>query len=103
MRNGFKINWTHQAQRELEDTYAYLTDEWTQKEIEKLSKEIERTVAHIKDNPWIFQETNQTNIYRAVILKVNSIFYQIDRSSRTVTILSFFNNRRKPRHHRHRQ
>jgi plasmid stabilization system protein ParE len=97
MRSGYKVNWTAQAKKELDKTYRFLIENWTNKEIEKLSLEVEKTISLIAENPKLFQITDEKNVRRAVILKLNSMFYYIDNESKTVTIISFFNNRKEPK------
>lgn len=57
MKNGFKILWTDHALSELEATFKYLEDNWTEKGIIKLTLKIEHTVELISKSPKIFQES----------------------------------------------
>ena len=46
MKNGYKIEWTDNALSELKATFKYIEDNWTEREIRKLSNEIERTILY---------------------------------------------------------
>lgn len=95
MKSGYKIEWTNHALLELKTTFEYLDQNWSEKELSKLSYEIERTLNLISQNPQIFSQTKGKNIRRVVILKYNTLYYRIKGENR-VEILSFFSNRQHP-------
>jgi len=94
MKSGYKIEWTDNALSELRNTYKYLEDNWTEKEIRKLSKEIERILNLISNNPSLFPIYDGT-VRKVVIKKLNSLYYQ-ETHDNTIQILSFFSNRQNP-------
>jgi plasmid stabilization system protein ParE len=95
MKNGYKIFWTVHALSELEETIAYLEENWTAQELEIFAKELDHTLELISKNPKIFQISFKgKNIRRAVVAKFNSLYYRIHNDS--IEILSFFSNRQDP-------
>jgi plasmid stabilization system protein ParE len=95
MKNGFRIRWTDNALKELEETFTFLETNWTEKELRKLSNTLDKTLNLISQNPYIFQSSDfKKDIRRAVILSLNSLYYRI--KDQDVEILSFFSNRQKP-------
>lgn len=94
MSNGYSIKWTEKALNELKETLNYLKERWTSREVERLSIELESTLTFISENPYLFQQTNEQNVRRAVILKYNSLFYLVNSSRHEISILSFKNNRK---------
>lgn len=92
MASGYDVKWSKRALLKLNKTYIHLEENWTDKEIIILSREIQRTIDLISQNPFIFQATFIKNIRRAVVLKLNSIFYKIDKRKKSVTITAFFSN-----------
>jgi plasmid stabilization system protein ParE len=95
MKNGFRIRWTDNALKELEETFTFLETNWTEKELRKLSNALDKTLNLISQNPYIFQSSDfKKDIRRAVILSLNSLYYRI--KDQDVEILSFFSNRQKP-------
>ena len=95
MKNGFRIRWTDNALKELEETIAYLETNWTEKELRKLSKALDKTLNLISQNPYLFQSSDyKKDVGRAIILSLNSLYYRI--KEQDVDILSFFSNRQKP-------
>ncbi len=95
MKNGYKIEWTDNALHELKVTFEYIEKKWTEKELRKLSNEIERTVNLISNNPNLFPLTEGRNIRKAVIKKLNTLYYR-EKDNKIVEILSFFSNRQNP-------
>ena len=96
MKSGYEIRWTDNALKELSETYKYIKDNWSERELKKLSIEIEKTLKLISQNPNLFQKSaSKNNIHRAVILKISSIFYR--KNNGTIEIISFFSNRKNPR------
>ena len=51
MENGYKILWTDHALIELAETYQYLEVHFTNRELTKLSVEIDRTLKLISKKP----------------------------------------------------
>ncbi|HLS30668.1 MAG TPA: type II toxin-antitoxin system RelE/ParE family toxin [Flavobacteriaceae bacterium] len=95
MQNGYKIRWTSNALRELQQTFEYLEREFSEKELNKLAIEIEHTMKLISQNPYLFQKSEFKNIYRAIIFRFNILYYRINNDE--VEILSFFSNRQNPK------
>jgi len=78
MENGYKVLWTDNALIELTSTYEYLENNFTDKELNKLSKEIEKVTFLISKNPLLFPEAEEMKgIRRAVVLKFNTMNYRI--------------------------
>jgi len=95
MKNGYKIEWTDNALSELKITFEYIENNWTEKELRKLSQEIERTLNLISNNPNIFPITESRNVRKAVVKKLNTMYYR-ETIERKIEILSFFSNRQNP-------
>ncbi len=100
MKSGYEIIWSKRTDRSLQKTFQYLVENWTEKELRLLSQEIERTIVLIGKNPQLFQKTNKPKVRRAVVRKLNSVFFHIDESKKQVTIVSFFDNRQDPKKNR---
>jgi len=95
MKSGYKIYWTDHALAELKETFAYLEKNWTEKELKNLSSEIERTSILISENPSLFPISNKKNVRKAVIKKLNTIYYRV-KNNENIEIISFFSNRKNP-------
>ena len=79
----------------LRQTFEYLEREFTEKELNKLANEIEHIRKLISQNPDLFQKSEFINIYRAIILRYNTMYYRINNGE--IEILSFFSNRQNPK------
>ncbi|MDA3616305.1 type II toxin-antitoxin system RelE/ParE family toxin [Polluticaenibacter yanchengensis] len=95
MQNGYKIFWTDNALQELNNTIEYLQNSFSDKEINKLASEIEKTINVIAKFPKTFPESGYPHVRKVAILKYNTMYYRIIDTQ--IEILSFFSNRQKPR------
>lgn len=94
MKGGYKILWTEHALRELEKTLEYIENNFSNKELEKLSHKIESTVYLISQNPGLFSTSDKQRVCRVTILKFNTLYYRIQNEN--IETLSFFSNRQDP-------
>lgn len=95
MENGFRVLWTDHALNELQSTFEYLENNWTEKAIVNLVLKLEHTVELISKNPYMFQEPiDLGGIRQAVVMKHNTMYFRI--SGETIEVLSFFSNRQNP-------
>lgn len=94
MKNGYEILWTNNALKELAQTFEYLELNFSEKELRKLSTEIERILRLISQNPTLFSLLDSRNVRKVVILKYNSMYYRVNGDA--IEILSFFSNRQSP-------
>jgi plasmid stabilization system protein ParE len=95
MSNGYKIFWTNHALRELQSTFEYISENWTEKELNILASKIEKNLYLISINPSLFPQSEfQKHIRRAAVTKHNTLYYRINQDH--IEIVSFFSNRREP-------
>jgi plasmid stabilization system protein ParE len=94
MESGYKIFWTDHALKELAETYDYLEKHFTEREMRKLSTELEKTLKLISLNPSLFPKSEFKEVRRAVIIKFNTLYYR--EKEKSIEILSFFSNRQNP-------
>ena len=97
MKNGYKVLWTEKALSELEEVSVYLKDNWPEIVTTNLKEAINLTISLIEDNPRIYPKSEKEIVHRAIILKYNSLYYEINEDRKLVIILSFFNNHKNPR------
>jgi plasmid stabilization system protein ParE len=83
------------ALEELRATLEYLEDQFSQKEIQRLAREIERITKLISQNPNLFTLSDIMKVRKVVILRFNSMYYRVEGNQ--VQILSFFSNRQNPK------
>ncbi len=97
MKSGYKIIWTTQARNELSDKLEYLTKKWSDKEMKALALSVERNISLLTSNPFVFLKTNKKDVFKAIVMRKNSLYYLINESQQEIVILSFFNHKRKPK------
>ncbi|RMB56434.1 type II toxin-antitoxin system RelE/ParE family toxin [Dokdonia sinensis] len=96
MSDFYKVIWLPQALEDYHDTLSDLELYWTSEIVMRLALEVEKTLDLLEQNPHIFQVADEAeDIRRAVVLKLNKIYYRIN-SDRTIDILSFFPSRNDP-------
>ncbi len=95
MKSGYKIEWTDNALSELKQTYQYLEENWTEKELRNLSNAIEKTLKLISCNPNLYPLSDKKDVRRAIVKKLNTLYYRV-REDERIEILSFFSNRKSP-------
>jgi len=78
MDSNYKIFWTDEAIRNLESILEYLTNRWTQREVDNFKKKLGKQISLIELNPKLFprSEYNQ-RLRKAVLSKQTTIYYKI--------------------------
>jgi plasmid stabilization system protein ParE len=94
MKSGFEIYWTEHALFELNETFEYLENEFSSKELQKLSIQIKLVTELISNNPELFPASEYREIRRAVIMKFNTLYYRI--KDEKIEVISFYHNRKNP-------
>ena len=90
------VEWTEQAKIDLKEILLY----WKKHNKSnlysvKLNAEVQRVVKDLVRFPYLWtEEEGYENIHRALVFFNYSIFYLIEKN--TITILSFWDNRRNP-------
>ena len=94
MKSGYKILWTNHALDELSATYEYLEHNFTEKELYRLSLEIEKVLELISKTPGLFPVSEFKGVRKVVIKKFSTIYYR--EKNDAIEIVSFFSNRKNP-------
>lgn len=87
MKDGYKILWTDHALSELSEVYEYLELNFSDRELRRLSIEIEKTIRLISINPTLFPLSKSKSIRKAVVMRFNTLYYRHNDNS--IEILSF--------------
>ena len=93
MENGYRILWTDHALDELSDTYDYLEKHFTEREMRKLSIELDKILTLISRKPKLFALSKFVGLRRVVVKKHNTLYYRVNLDY--VEIISFFSNRQE--------
>ncbi len=91
-----KIVWTPEAVRAFDAIMDYLEKEFSQKQRDNFFFECEDVVALIKVNPYLYKPSNKNNIHTAVIHKYPTLYFEINKQTDSVILLSFFDTRQNP-------
>ncbi len=92
MDSDYKIFWTDEAINNLESILDYLSNRWTQREVENFKIKLSRQIELIKKNPKLFPISGHNNrLRKAVLSKQTTIFYEL--SGSIIYLVYLFNNK----------
>jgi len=94
MKNISKVIWSAEALENLEKIITYLEKNWSEKEIKKFVKKLEKQISLIKKQPLSFPKSQLVEIRKSVLSKQITIFYKT--SGDTIYIITIFDNRQNP-------
>ena len=97
MKNGYNIEWTFEAEQNLNVIFDYLEANWTDREIKTFAKKLETHLEIISKNPTMFPHYDEVrNIRRCVLSPQTTIYYYDIPNESKIVILTLFDNRRNP-------
>ncbi len=74
----YKVVWSDESLRNLENILAYLKSEWTEKEIKKFKNKLGKQIDLISTHPRLFPISQiQPRLRKAVLSKQTTIFYEL--------------------------
>jgi len=92
MASDYKIFWTNEAINNLESILDYLSNRWTQREIENFKKRLSKQINLIEQNPKLFPISQYNGrLRKAVLSKQTTIFYEV--SGQIIYLVYLFNNK----------
>jgi len=94
MKNGYSIDWTSEAERNLNAIFDYLEDKWTQREISNFAIRLDVTLQQISEYPTAFPYYDkEKNVRRCVLSSQTTIYYTENPFENRVVIITLFDNR----------
>ena len=98
MDSEWNVFWTKRAQSNYFSILDYLSENWTQKEINQFINRVELVLKAIRRNPYLFSaSTVHKKVRRAFIDKNNSLFYSLNTNERSIVLLTLYDNRQDPK------
>ncbi len=95
MASKFPIIWSEEAVSNLEEILEYLSNRWTQREINNFKTKLSKQLQLISQNPKLFPlSISQPRLRKAVLSKQTTIFYEFKNS--IVYLVYLFNTSRNP-------
>lgn len=93
MASNYKIYWTAEAINNLESILSYLSNFWTQREIENFKVKLSKQLNLIQQNPFLFPvSTYNPRLRKAVLSKQIIVFYEI--SQGRIYLIYLFNTKK---------
>jgi len=88
----FKIHLSARARFDFLIVLEYLSDKWTQKDVEVFYWKFEKLRTELSINPYLFSYYNRkTGIRKVPVTKHNMVYYLIDEENKLVEIITIFN------------
>jgi plasmid stabilization system protein ParE len=95
MENIYKIIWADEALNNLKGIIDYLENRWTEREIKKFAQLLDKQLILIKNNPYVFVESDKSNgLRKSVLSRQTTIYYRI--IDYEIRIITLFDNRQNP-------
>jgi plasmid stabilization system protein ParE len=94
MKNISKVIWSAEAVENLEKIITYLEANWTEKEIRKFVKKLEKQITVIKSQPHSFPKSQFIEARKSVLSEQTTIFYKVYADA--IYIVTMFDNRQNP-------
>ena len=94
MKNISKVIWSGEAVENLEKIIAYLQEKWSEKEIKKFIKKLNKQISVIKNLPQSFPKSYYIEARKSVLSKHTTIYYKVFEN--IVYIVTIFDNRQNP-------
>jgi plasmid stabilization system protein ParE len=94
---AYKVIWSPQAEITFENVITFLSENWTNKQIENLLARTNKLINLISKNPFLFKGSEKQNIHEVLITKHNLLLYQINETELKVELLAFFDTRHHPK------
>lgn len=96
MESIYKIIWSDEALKNLKLIINYLDNNWTERELKQFAQRLDKRLALIELNPYLFPIINHSiKIRKSILSKQTSIFYQIVETN--VRLITLFDNRQNPK------
>jgi len=92
---NYKVLWTDEAIKNLEQTLNYIATNWTEKEVSKFKTKLSEQLNIISKFPNIFPSSNiAPRLRKAVLTRQTIIFYEV--KERVIYIAYLFDSRQNP-------
>ncbi len=96
MKSGYKVLWSDRALSDLQNIINYLTENWSEKEIQNFARRLDKRLNLISINPALFPKTSKKrNVRRSVLSKHTVIYYELQ--DKTISIVTLFDPRQNPK------
>jgi plasmid stabilization system protein ParE len=95
MKSTYKLIWSDEALSNLKGIIDYLENRWTKREIKIFAQLLDKQLILIKNNPYLFAETDTSNgLRKSVLSRQITIYYRI--SNFEIQIITLFDSRQNP-------
>jgi len=95
MKNGYSVTWSDEALRNLDDIFNYLETNFSEREIRRFARKLDKMVAAIVSQPDAFPVLEvKREVRRCVLSKQTTIYYQVLPERHEISIVTLYDNRK---------
>jgi len=95
MKSGYSVTWSDEALKNLDDIFTYLETNFSEREIRRFARKLDKTVVAIVSQPDAFPVLEvKKKIRRCVLSKQTTIYYQVA-PRHEITIVTLYDNRKE--------
>lgn len=95
---ALKIYWTPQAAKGYDEIINYLSEKWTDREIQHFIEETMHFLDLLSRNPYLLQSSpTQKNIYRGPVNPLTIVTYRVRPQKKIIELLNIRGARQKPK------
>lgn len=92
----YKIVWSAESLKNLDNILAYLEAKWTEREISKFKRLLRKQIELILSNPKLFPTSiSHPELRKAVLSRQTTLFYKIE--GKHIYIVYLFSNKMNPK------
>ena len=92
MASDYRIFWSDEALKNLDDILEHLINRWSQTVIDDFKKRLSKQISLIEQNPNLFPISKYNpRLRKAILSKQTTIFYEV--SGQLIYIVFLFNNK----------
>lgn len=93
----YKLKWSEKSKDDFIQIIEYLLENWGRNSAKKFKKTVFQTIDIIQKMPMIYPLTEfRENVRRCIVVKQVSMYYQINKDSKEIYIVRFYDNRHDP-------
>jgi len=93
-----EIKCTDKAEESFSSIIDYLSNNWSQREVENFVQKIYKVIDYIRQNPYMYVvSTKRKDVRRALVGKLTSLLYIVRERKQEIELVLFWNNRKNPK------
>ena len=95
MKSGYSVTWSDEASKNLDGIFNYLETNFSEREISRFARKLDKTIAVILSQPDAFPVFEaKREVRRCVLSKQTTIYYRVFPARHEILIVTLYDNRK---------